>query len=203
MTNTNAPHSRLALLSVVLVLALVATACGGDDDQAEDGTDVAESVIASVDAVVGTSEAEPTTTIPEGCRIEQTEDEYGFPVDVVVCDGESPPSSQGPDVAFVDWAGGEEADRVAQLVRDALVIDGGCGEVDTIRELELAAASAPEEVRAPLEVVAAELARATQFCASDSTQWEAHLRLSIAALGDFVRIADAARTAAGQEATDG
>ena len=187
------------------VVALLLTSCASDDADVEAGADVAATVIADVDAAIGVQEANPDTdNVPEGCRVEQTEDEYGFPVDVVVCDGEPDPDvDPGTVVTFPEWAGGDEADALAELIRDALVLDGGCVAGDRLRDLEVAASGAPADVRDSLESVASELAQASTFCGIDSAQWEAHLRVAIASLEEFVRAADKLREAAPQEVSDG
>lgn len=192
---------RIAVLAVVA--ALFAAGCASDDAVPAPGSDVAESVISTVEERLGSvAEPEPEE-LPEGCRIEQTEDEYGFPVDVVVCDGEEPDEPDpGEQIRFVDWAGSDAADEVALLIRNALVIGGGCGDDELIRDLEIAVAEAPQRVRDELEAVAAELARAATFCTTDPERWEAHLRLAIASLEVFVRVADAARVDRIQELTD-
>ncbi len=198
------PPSRTRLVALAAAVVLVVAACGSDEVEPEPGNDVAASVITSVESTLGTVAPEPETTeVPEGCRIERTEDEYGFPVDVVVCDGETEPEPQpGTELPFVEWAGTDEAERVAFLIRDAVVVGGGCIGDELIRDLALASAAAPADVREPLQGVATEIAQAATFCGSDPLQWEEHLEAAIASLEEFVRVADALRVAA-REAGDG
>jgi len=192
------------LLALGVALALVATGCSSDDADPQAGADVAASVLSSVEATLGTATTTPEPdAVPDGCHIERTEDEYGFPVDIVVCDGEPDPDAEpDEDLTFVEWAGTEDADALSALVRDALVVRGGCADDELIRALDLAAAASPADVRAPLEVLAAEIAQAAAFCGTDATQWEAHLRSAIASLEAFVREADDLRLA-DREASNG
>lgn len=186
-----------------IVFALLIASCASDETEPEAGAEVAATVIASVDAALGERDVDPEIdSVPEGCRVEQTEDEYGFPVDVVVCDGEPDTVDPGEPLTFAQWAGGEDADALAVLIRDALVVGGGCADGDLVRDLEIAASAAPPDVRDPLESVAAELAQASTFCGTDPAQWEMHLRVAIASLETFVREADKLRVADRDEAAD-
>ncbi|MGI9601578.1 MAG: hypothetical protein ACR2QE_06825 [Acidimicrobiales bacterium] len=76
-------RSRSRVVAVLLALALVIGACGGSDgdgDGDDGGNQAPETTVESTD---GGDES-----TGDNCRMETVEDEYGFEVEIEVCDDE-------------------------------------------------------------------------------------------------------------------
>jgi hypothetical protein len=197
------PTRWLLPLTVVIALGLVAGACSQDDAEAHDESEVVAAEV--IDSVAATEaeevidpadESDTEVDLPPGCVIVTEEDEYGFPIDVMRCgDDAPPPPAPGSDQRFIEWVRTDEADQLAVALRDVLVLQTACGDGSPIRELQRLVASAPDQVREPLEKATAELGQASLFCNVDAAAWQDHLDLAIAHLQVFVAAAQEARSA--------
>jgi hypothetical protein len=169
------------------------------------------------------AEAAPPTTrpeaaIPEGCRRETEIDEYGFEIEVVVCDPD-PTSTTTPDsggttsttaavpestvastipaepLPLAGWPGSDHARALMTALREVIVGQTGCEQPGSLIELATLAANAPTEIRDPLQGAVADLQRMAEICDSDVRRWRDALE---AALNDLDAVADILEAAAGE-----
>lgn len=176
-------------LPLVVVLATVTVACtaGGSDDQR--ASDLASSIVATVDDVVAAAPLEAGLVVPEGCELEETFDDYGFAVEIVVCPDERHGSTTPTVATLDDYLGSVEARRLTVAIRNALIIDAGC-EADSVLALDAALASGPPEIRVRLAPVAEELASAARACGDRWSAWERHMSSAAGHLEELVRFLD-------------
>lgn len=193
MKSTRHTSPGWAARAVALFVAFTA-ACSsatGDDSVADQfAAEVVAEVAVAMDQPATTTPPDegPTIEVPEGCILVEEIDEYGFPIQVVRCDGEAPvPSTtQGPDVSVADWVGSDGAAALSAAIRDALVLQAACGDVAQLDTLNNLVAETPGAVREPLSKAAAELAQAALFCNRSPESWQDHMDLAIAYLQEFV-----------------
>lgn len=188
--------SGISLRAVCALVAVLVTTAACSSESADESASahfadaVLVDVAAAMDVPATTAPPEdaPTIEVPEGCVLEEAIDEYGFPIDVVRCDGAepAPTTTQGPDLAVGDWVGSDEASALSSAIRDALVLQTACGDVSRLDPLNTLVASTPDEVREPLVKAAAELAQAALFCNRSPEAWQDHMDLAIAYLQEFV-----------------
>jgi hypothetical protein len=172
----------------LLVLALATGACGAATAaDADNAADVAAELVAAAEAAAGAPPVDAEPELPEGCEIVTETDDYGFPVEVMRCGEDVPPPDPGGPIPGVEgWVGSNAAFDLAVAIRDALVLQTGCGDGGGLDELALLAAGAPDEVRPALEKAVAELGQAALFCNLDAASWQDHTDLAVAYLEQVV-----------------
>jgi hypothetical protein len=170
-------------LSLVAALAVVASACT-TAQPAIDSAPVISQVIEAVDTTAPATTAEPTISVPPGCRLITEVDEYGFDVEVVECGEPTDPLPENPD-----WLGSDSAVQAATLMRIALIDQPACGSRTSYAELKSRISEALPELREPLAAAVAALERGVAECNRDKDAWISAMNEAIDYLDEFIAVA--------------
>lgn len=170
-----------------LVVAIVATACGGNEPDVSDAA--AGEILAEVSRL---GPAVPTTEAPsdDNCVTVIEIDEYGFEAEVVRCDGEP----TGGDVlvetagTLEEWLGSEDARALATELRIALVEQSACDDPEVLLGARQLAARAPAEVQRPMQRAIAALQRSSRNCDTDLLAWQRGLEQALDELVTFAAL---------------
>lgn len=163
-------------VAALLAVALVTGACsnGAEDPHA---AEVAAEVLNRVDEEMGAREAVESgeVVVPEGCRLEIVTDEYGFEVEVVVCDddpGTTTTTSSIPEGDLDAWLESRDARRFANALYAIVIQQEGCTNPDAIDDLRARASAAPAVVAGPVLDAAESLDRMVAACGTDIDAWQ-------------------------------
>jgi len=183
--------------TLLLIMALLTTGCY-NAAQPNESQELAAEVMTRVEIAVGIREAAGPhgSAVPEGCHTKIEIDEYGFEVEVVICDGNpTTTTSPVPTTGLTSWLESPDARSVATILYNVVILQQGCAGIGGISLLESLAANAPYIIGIPMADATSDLYRMAAACGSDATEWQRALTRALDDLDVLVALLQSAPNA--------